>query len=126
MNRPTLNGIAPIFQVTDVPRAIEFYTQVLDFEVEWTSGTPTTHASVCRNSVEINLEQLNAGEATHSSHAYVQVSGVDEYYRMICAAGVSVKVPLADRFYGMRDCRVLDLDGNELSLGEELPEAFGV
>jgi uncharacterized glyoxalase superfamily protein PhnB len=125
MTGPTFNAIAPIFQVADVPRSIQFYTQVLGFEVEWTSGTPPTHASVCHESVEINLAQRDAKEPVRVSHAYVQVTGVDEYVRMISAAGANVTVPLADRFYGMRDCRVADPDGNELSLGEEMAETFG-
>jgi uncharacterized glyoxalase superfamily protein PhnB len=34
------------------------------------------------------------------------------------AAGARVAVPLEVRDYGMRDCRLVDPDGNELSFGE--------
>ena len=52
--------------------------------------------------------------------AYIQVSGVDEYFSRVTAAGARVKVPLAGRFYGMRDGRVVDPDGNEIHIGEPL------
>ena len=46
------------------------------------------------------------------------MSGVDLYYAQITQAGARVAVPLADHAYGMKDCRILDLDNNELSFGE--------
>ena len=116
-SEPKLTSIAPILQVANVERAIDYYKRVLGFEIEWTSGEPPTHASVCRDSVEITF----AAEAKPiPSRVYIQVSGVDEYFARITAAGAIVSVPLADRFYGMRDGRVDDLDGNAINLGESL------
>ncbi|HEU5134423.1 MAG TPA: hypothetical protein VFU13_04690 [Steroidobacteraceae bacterium] len=43
-----------------------------------------------------------------------------DYFGRIAAAGAFVKVPLADRPYGMRDGRVDDADGNSIQLGEPL------
>jgi uncharacterized glyoxalase superfamily protein PhnB len=114
---PTLESVAPIFQVADLTRAIDYYTKVLGFAIEWTSGDPAMIASVCRDRVEINLA-LNA--APVAAMIYIQVRGVDEYFARIKAAGAAVTVPLADRFYGMRDGRIKDPDGNEINLGESL------
>jgi uncharacterized glyoxalase superfamily protein PhnB len=117
MKEPTLSSIAPIFQVANLQRAIDFYTRVMGFELGWTAGEPLDRASFCRDSVEITVE-VDAAPAR--AQAYIQVSGVDAYFETITAAGASVKIPLADRFYGMRDGRVLDPDGNEIHIGEPL------
>ena len=46
------------------------------------------------------------------------MAGVDAYYNHITNAGAKVAVALADRPYGMRDFRIVDPSGNELSFGE--------
>jgi uncharacterized glyoxalase superfamily protein PhnB len=114
---PELKSIAPIFQVANLHRAIDFYTHVLGFELGWTAGDPPDRASFCRDAVEITVE---VEPVPSRGQAYLQVNGVDEYFSRITAAGARVKVPLADRFYGMRDCRVIDPDGNEINIGEPL------
>jgi len=52
------------------------------------------------------------------ARVYLTMTGVRPYYDAAVAAGARVAVPLAAREYGMCDCRLLDLDGNELSFGE--------
>ena len=81
-------------------------------------GDPPHLASVCRNRVEINLEQRGTASAVGPSKVYFQMSGVDEYYRLVTRAGATVAVPLGDRPYGMRDFRLQDPAGNALSFGE--------
>jgi uncharacterized glyoxalase superfamily protein PhnB len=46
------------------------------------------------------------------------MSGIQPFHDAAVAAGVRVAVPLAVRDYGIRDCRPVDPDGNELSFGE--------
>jgi uncharacterized glyoxalase superfamily protein PhnB len=117
MKPPTFHAIAPIFQVADLQRSIDFYTGVLGFQLGWTAGDPPDRASLCRDHAEITIE---TDPAPTRAKAYVQVSGVDEIYALAAAAGANVAVPLADRFYGMRDGRIVDPDGNELHIGESL------
>jgi uncharacterized glyoxalase superfamily protein PhnB len=112
-----LQSIAPIFQVGNLQRSIDFYTRVMGFELGWTAGEPLDRASLCRDSVEITIE---TDPAPARARAYIYVSGVDEIYSRAAAAGAQVTVPLADRFYGMRDGRIVYPDGNELHIGESL------
>ena len=114
---PRLEAIAPIFQVAYLQRSIDFYTRVLGFELGWTAGEPPDRASLCRDSVEITIE---TDAAPVRAKAYIHVSGVDEFYARAASAGANITVPLADRFYGMRDGRIVDPDGNELHVGEPL------
>jgi uncharacterized glyoxalase superfamily protein PhnB len=117
MNAPTLHAVSPIFQVANLQRSIDYYTRVMGFELGWTWGEPPDRASLCRDSVEITVE---VEPAPVPAMVYIQVKGIDEYFSRITAAGAIVKVPLADRHYGMRDCRIHDPDGNAINLGEAL------
>jgi catechol 2,3-dioxygenase-like lactoylglutathione lyase family enzyme len=120
MGESKFRAVTPILQVENLQRGIEFYTTVLGLKLAWTWGDPPDRASFCRDAVEITIEEKKLGEAARLTHLYLQVDRIDEYISAISAAGARVKVPLADRIYGMRDCRILDLDGNELSIGEAL------
>lgn len=117
MSGSKYDAISPIFQVADLERSIDFYTRVLGFELGWTAGEPPDRASLCRDNIEITIE---ADATPVRAKAYLYVSGVDEIYSRAAAAGAHVMVPLADRFYGMRDGRIADPDGNELHIGESL------
>jgi catechol 2,3-dioxygenase-like lactoylglutathione lyase family enzyme len=110
-----LRSVAPILQVADLPRAIDFYTKILGFELGWTGGTPPFIASVCRDNVELNL-RLELRPVP--SRVYIQAGGVDTYSEGIRAAGVPMIHPLEDRDYGMRDFTFADPDGNTIAIGE--------
>jgi uncharacterized glyoxalase superfamily protein PhnB len=120
MTQPELHALCPIFQVANLERAVDFYTRVMGFETAWTWGTPPDRASLCRDGVEITVE---VEAQPRAAHVYVQVKGIDAYFASVVAAGATVIHPLADRFYGMRDGRIADPDGNHLSLGAPLPDA---
>lgn len=122
VTEPRLTAICPIFQVTDLKRSIDFYTRALGFELGWTAGEPPDRASLCRGAVEITIE---TDPSPVRGQAYVYVDGVDAFYASAAAAGANISVPVADRFYGMRDGRILDPDGNELHVGQPLGEQAG-
>jgi uncharacterized glyoxalase superfamily protein PhnB len=115
---PVLRTVSPILPVADVAAAIEHYRTVFGFRVGWTWGDPPAVASVCRDDVELMLERRDGATPPGPARVYLTMTGVRPYYDAAVAAGACVAVPLAAREYGMRDCRLLDLDGNELSFGE--------
>jgi uncharacterized glyoxalase superfamily protein PhnB len=112
--------VTPVFQVADLARAIGFYRDVLGFDVAWQWGEPPHIASVCSDPIEIVL--LVAAQPAVSS-AIINMGGVDEYFARVVKAGAREIVPLADRLYGMRDGRIADIDGNQLTLGQPLEAA---
>jgi len=117
-NAPALRSVVPILPVSNIDASIHYYESVLGFRVGWKWGTPASIASVCRDKVELMLELRSAAEPVAIGKVYVQMSGVEEYYTRITGAGAKVSYPLAARDYGMKDCRIIDPDGNELSFGE--------
>jgi uncharacterized glyoxalase superfamily protein PhnB len=118
-----LQSAVPILSVGDLGAALEFYERVLGFDIEWKWGEPPHLASICRDRVEVNLSQLAPDSDPAISKVYFQMAGVDAYYLRVKTAGANVAIALADRPYGMRDFRVLDPSGNQLSFGEALPRA---
>jgi uncharacterized glyoxalase superfamily protein PhnB len=114
----TLEGVVPILAVRNLQAAIEYYTVVLGFNVAWEWGDPPYLASVFRDHVELNLSQVDPAAEVAPSRVYFQVLDVDAYYSQVTAAGAAVDVALDERPYGMKDFRILDPSGNELSFGE--------
>lgn len=107
----------PILSVADLRAALDYYQSVLGFRVAWKWGEPAHLASVCRDRVELNLSQSSSAQIA-ISRVYFQMAGVEAYFNEIVAAGAKIAEPLADRAYGMRDFRLVDPSGNELSFGE--------
>ncbi len=116
---PSLQTAVPILCVRDLERALEYYRSTLGFEVGWIFGDPPELASVCRDEVEFNLSKADESEF-HLARVYVHVDDVDAYYNHIVAKGARTTYPLEDRFYGMRDCRIEDPDGNQISFGASI------
>lgn len=112
-----LTAISPIFQVANLARGLDFYKRVMGFKVAWQWGDPPDRASLCRDAVEITLE-VEASPV--SAHVYIVVREIDSYFAHISSTGARVSHTLADRVYGMRDCRIVDPDGNQLSIGQSL------
>lgn len=115
---PVLEAAIPILPVNDLDASIRYYEKVLGFRLAWKWGDPPSLASVCRDRVELNLSANQPKGSFNVARAYIQMSGVEEYYAQITKAGAVVAIPLAFRVYGMKDCRILDPDRNELSFGE--------
>ena len=114
---PVLGTAVPILSVSDLSEALDYYVRVLGFQVAWRWGEPPRLASVCRDRVEVNLSQSFEAKPGFSK-VYFHMTGVDAYYTNITTAGAKIAVPLAERSYGMRDFRIVDPSGNELSFGE--------
>lgn len=115
-----LEGVVPILSVADLQASLAYYTVVLGFDVAWQWGEPPYLASVFRDRVEVNLSQADAAGPPAASRVYFQVSNVDDYYEQVTSAGAKVDVALDERPYGMKDFRILDPSGNELSFGEAI------
>ena len=73
----TLGPISPFFIVLDVPRAVEFYTQKLGFEVRFSDPETPFFSIVGRDSVQILLKDVSdkvgpqvGPEPNHTRHEW--------------------------------------------------------
>jgi len=123
MAKTTLGAVSPAFAVSDLPQALRFYRENLGFEVAWTWGDPADLASVYRDAVAITLATRADAQPGGASRAYIQVTGINEFYSRIEHSAARVVVPIGDRAYGMRDFAIADPFGNRLDFGEPLAGA---
>lgn len=108
----------PSLSVSNVPAAVDFYTQKLGFTPGFTWGDPISIAGVNLGNVQIFLEQGTPNPSGCS--VYFVVGDAEELYQFQRANGVVIVEPLEDRAYGLRDYRVRDLNGYELSFGHHI------
>jgi uncharacterized glyoxalase superfamily protein PhnB len=107
--------------VSDVAVAAEFYRTKLGFKVGFMFGDPPNIAGMNLGNVQMFLQR---GEPNPKGcSVYFVVGNADELYEFQRASGVEIVVPPEDRFYGLRDYRVRDLYGYELSFGHHLHNA---
>lgn len=127
MTRPTLNSISPFFIVRDVPDAISFYRDALDFEVTHLSpDTDPFFAIVQRDGVQLFIKAIDESVAplpNSQRHpwarwdAYVYVPDPDALAAELASRGVSASAPLADTDDGLRGFEIKDSDGYILFFG---------
>jgi catechol 2,3-dioxygenase-like lactoylglutathione lyase family enzyme len=107
--------------VSDVAAAAEFYTTKLGFKAGFMFGDPPNIAGLNLGNVQMFLER---GEPNPKGcSVYFVVGDADELFEFQRASGVEVVVEPEDRFYGLRDYRIRDLNGYELSFGHHLHNA---
>lgn len=101
--------------VTDVPAAVQFYTERLGFALGFTWGEPPSIAGVNLGEAQIFLEKGTPNPA--GCTLYFVVGDADELYAFQREQGVEVVWAPEDQEYGLRDYGVRDLHGYQLVFG---------
>jgi uncharacterized glyoxalase superfamily protein PhnB len=121
-------GVLPVFLVDDVVQTVEYYRDVIGFEVDFLYGTPPTYASVSRDDAIINFtlsdppgrrNSVSKAGVGNGVDAYMVVSDVDEVYEELKEHGANVVVPIASQEYGMREFHIQDLNNYRIAIAEE-------
>ncbi|MFT3823382.1 MAG: VOC family protein [Chitinophagaceae bacterium] len=108
--------VHPTLQVTNIPEAVDFYTQKMGFTPGFTWGEPPTFGAVNLGKLQVFLSQKSEGPISPSSVFFV-VENSDELFEYQQSNGVQVIEAPADREYGIRDYLVRDIYGNDLVFG---------
>jgi catechol 2,3-dioxygenase-like lactoylglutathione lyase family enzyme len=110
--------IAASVAVSDLPRALEFYTKIMGMEVKFTNGQPMGFAIVRRDDGELHLS-LQAGYKGSTTNAcHLLVNDATAFYAHCVASGVRIIKGLRDHSYGQRAFVIADLDGNRIDVGQ--------
>jgi uncharacterized glyoxalase superfamily protein PhnB len=115
-----LTSLAPMLPVAHLPTSISFYEKI-GFTVEhredrW--GWAMLRFDSCRLMLDQSIAQ--GDRAARRSVVYLYPDDVAEFHRRVQAAGLPAP-DLALTFYGMREFRLLDPDGNQLWIGQNVP-----
>ena len=117
-----LTGLVPMLPVQSLPASIAFYEK-LGFAIEnredaW--GWALLSFGHCRLMLDQSI--AHGPQAARRAVVYLYPDNVAAYHGMLRKAGVAVP-DLATTFYGMREFRLLDPDGNQLWVGQPEPKA---
>lgn len=124
--RPRLLTSTPLFVVSDLHRAIDFYVRKLGFqEPQRLWGEPPCFAILHRDSFEIMLSL--AGEPTHVRpngpngvwDVYLRVPSLDAEVAALEASGVALDRSPEKTVYDMIELEVVDPDGYRICFGQD-------
>lgn len=110
--------LAPVVSAMDLDRSLEFYRDVLGFQIDWTWGSPPEMAAVSRDGVEIHLSADGDSSRGTRSRIYCFIRGVDRFAANVRKRGGTIVNDVADQPYGMREFDLDDPAGNRLCFGE--------
>ena len=123
--------VVPIFKVTDIAAAIDFYCSILGCVMEFkyaASQDGPMYVGVSLDGNQIHLSTF-AGDGARGSAAYLYVGDVDVLFRKLLERGFKtpgnpaspVDEGPVDQTWGMREVYVRDPDGNTLRFGTPIP-----
>jgi uncharacterized glyoxalase superfamily protein PhnB len=115
-------GITAVMHVSDLNRALEYYTTILGFTEDFRLAE---YAGLALDTVCIHLSSpANPGmhKTPGSAHFCIDCDEVDIYFDTISKKGALIVVPPEDRYYGIRDFAVNDHDGNTLVFGKVIAD----
>lgn len=119
---PRLQKILPVLKTADMQRALDFYTAVLGFAVEWRAqgdaGDEHCMLRLDETSVLLSTGAHLGGQPQFTGTLYFHMHCVDDYYRRV-KDRVTLVWPLEDMEYGQREFGLRDPDGYTLAFAEE-------
>ena len=118
------NDVFPILTTPDMPRALGFYRDLLEGEVEYQfppEGDPGyVGMNIGGGHLGIGLSpDSQAGAGGQRFALWVYAESCDEAIERLRGAGTTVTEEPADQPWGERIARVLDPDGNEVIVGQK-------
>lgn len=113
-----IDHVAPVFHVSDVEASIAFYRDILGFTEDFRFGG---YVGLKLDGFSLHLSQSDGrGRPLGGGTVYVFCEGIDAYFAArVAGKEVDLVQPPADAPYGMRDFIIKDIDGNQLSFGQD-------
>lgn len=110
---------ATVFAVAKMSTAVEFYTKILGFSLEFSWGEPTTYAVLKRADLSIHLTLKEDDSTPSASHnrLYVFVYDIQKAFDEIVSNGGKTLNTPTTHDYGMTDFDLKDPDGHIITIG---------
>ncbi len=111
---------APMVSVSDLPRALQFYCDVLGFVKVFENGDPVGFAILEKEAAELHLNLDRQHLATAQNVAHLMVDDATALYDHLVAHGTRIVKGLRDANFGLRCFVFADPDGNRIDVGQDL------
>ena len=113
-----MTRLIPMLPVKSMPASVEFYCRLLGFEVEkrvddW--GWAMLRFDECRLMLDQSINAHPSGP--RDPILYLYTDDIAGYHAQLRNQGMAVP-DLETTFYGMREFRICDPDGNRLWIGQ--------
>jgi catechol 2,3-dioxygenase-like lactoylglutathione lyase family enzyme len=115
-----LGRIAATISVTDLPRALQFYSGVLGMQKTFENGDPVGFVILKRDAAELHLTLAKTHRATDRNVAHLLVADAARLHDHLVAHGARIIKGLRDADYGLRNFVFADPDGNRIDVGQRL------
>ncbi len=116
-----LTGVMPVLRVGDLDRSVQFYRDVLLFDVAWRAANDGDGENCMLASGDVSLMLSTGSHLGGSPHLtgtlYFNATGVTELYERI-RGSVELVWPLGDTEYGTLEFGIRDPDGYTLAFAE--------
>jgi catechol 2,3-dioxygenase-like lactoylglutathione lyase family enzyme len=111
-----LKSAIPVLLVSDPGRSLEFYTQALGFELDWTWREPdgTIFQQISADGARVYLKQTN--RISSPGCLYLYVDNVDRWYQRLLEKNQPVDTLPSARPWGNREMCLSDPDGNKIHI----------
>ena len=123
-------SIAPFLKCSDIKSSLNFYTNLLDFNVVQAPDLDpeafmSMYAYLKREESFIHLSQ-HAGDGVFGNVIYVQVNNIDKIYSAFLNMGLKIQetsgitMEPVEQTWGMKEFYVADPDGNRIRFGQQI------
>ncbi len=112
--------IAPCVSVTNIARAMAFYTTVLGFEKVFENGDPVGFVILEKDAAELHLSLDKKHTATVQNVAHLMVDDANALYAHCEIHNVKIIKAIRDADFGLRCFVFADPDGNRIDVGQDL------
>lgn len=112
--------LAPTIPVSDIPRAVEFYVNVLGFRKTFENGTPVGFAILKKDAAELHLTLDGSHKAVARNLAHLMAEDATALHDHLERHKVRIIKALRDADFGLRCFVFADPDGNRIDVGQAL------
>jgi catechol 2,3-dioxygenase-like lactoylglutathione lyase family enzyme len=112
--------IAATITVSDMPRALAFYTEILGMTKTFENGSPVGFAILRRGAAELHLTLSKTHRASDRNVAHLLIDDAPRLHDHLVAHGVRIIKGMRDADYGLRNFVFADPDGNRIDVGQPL------
>ncbi|MPZ50519.1 MAG: hypothetical protein GEU75_14680 [Dehalococcoidia bacterium] len=118
-----------VFLVDDIEATVEYYRDILGFEIDFVYGDPPIYGSVSRNDAILNFSRsdpagrrngIGSAGPGNGVDALIVVSDVDDIYTELKERGAKTLSEPRSQDYGMREFHIEDLNSYRLAIAAEI------